>query len=70
MNPRIGATLAALLATAFCSSLLAAPAPWHKWRSKLNGIEACAQTSPGAGWEKLDGAYKDARCSHPGMPGR
>ena len=43
-------------------SVLAAPAPWYKWRSKVDGETFCAQTSPGEGWEKLAGPYKDARC--------
>ncbi len=58
----------ALLAVSLYGS--AAPAPWHKWRSKLNGAEACAQSSPGDGWQKAGGPYKDARCSIPGVPGQ
>jgi len=48
----------------------AQPAPWHKWQSKLNGAEVCAQTSPGAGWTYLSGPYKDVNCTRPGEPGR
>ena len=59
------------LAGALCASLiafaaLAQPAPWYKWKSKLNGRITCAQTSPGEGWEKDSGPYKDARCEKPG----
>ena len=28
----------------------AAPAPFYKWQSKLDGQVACMQTSPGDGW--------------------
>jgi len=59
----------AILSAVFCVSVLAAPAPWHKWRSKLDGKEFCAQISPGDGWEKVSGPYKDARCAKPGVPG-
>ncbi|WP_134514816.1 hypothetical protein, partial [Pseudomonas aeruginosa] len=33
----------------------AAPAPFYKWQSKLDGQVACMQTSPGDGWVRLDG---------------
>jgi hypothetical protein len=59
---------AALVAFAFAAAALAAPAPWYKWRSKLNGKETCAQTMQGE-WEKVSGPYKDARCVKPGVPG-
>ena len=41
---------------------LAAPAPWYKWKSKLDGKTACLKVSPGAGWTKDSGPYDDARC--------
>lgn len=44
---------------------LAEPAPWFVWRSKLNGHEHCAQASPGPGWERVRGPYRDVRCSQP-----
>jgi hypothetical protein len=47
----------------------AQPAPWYKWRSKLNDKIFCAQTSPGSGWALDSGPYKDARCEKPGRPG-
>ncbi len=52
-----------------CTVIVAAiaqPAPWYKWKSKLNGKITCTQTSPGSGWEKDSGPYKDARCEKPG----
>lgn len=58
----------ALPCALFCISVLAAPAPWYKWRSKLNGKEFCTQTFPGNGWERSSGPYKDARCELPGTP--
>lgn len=44
------------------TQVLAVPAAWYQWRSKLNGDLVCRQTSPGAGWEKAMGPYKDTRC--------
>ncbi|WP_124949146.1 hypothetical protein [Sulfuriferula thiophila] len=43
---------------------LAAPAAWYQWRSKLNGDLVCRQTTPGSGWEKFSGPFKDAQCEH------
>lgn len=42
----------------------AEPAPWYKWRSKLDGYEICSQTSPGPGWEQSAGPYRDAHCKN------
>lgn len=60
-----------LLATAFGALLLigtqlslAQPAPWYKWRSKLNGKITCQQTSPGEGWERAGGPYKKSNCTN------
>ncbi len=50
------------LLTGLLTSALAAPAPWFKWRSKLDGQLACAQVSLGSGWEKASAPYKDSRC--------
>jgi hypothetical protein len=41
---------------------LAAPAPWFKWKSQLDGKIACLQVSPGEGWMRENGPYPDARC--------
>lgn len=60
----------ALAGVAFAASALAAPAPWYLWRSKLDGQWFCAQTRPGAGWDKSRGPFKDARCEKPGEPGQ
>jgi hypothetical protein len=57
--PRLG--LAALLASS-CAMLAAAPAPWFKWRSKVDGKQVCAQTPLGPGWEKAGGPYRDSHC--------
>lgn len=62
-------TTIALLA-AFSAPLSAAPAPWHLWRSDLNGRHYCAQTAPGSGWKMVGGPYKDARCEKHGKPGQ
>lgn len=67
---RLRRPLVALAAGVFCSALLAAPAAWYKWTSKRDGTQVCAQVSPGEGWEKFDGPYKDAHCINEGLPGR
>jgi hypothetical protein len=54
--------LVATLLFLCAASALAQPAPWYKWKSKLNGKEICTQTSPGDGWERSDGPFKDGRC--------
>lgn len=66
MNSRIAL---AVVSGMLCAVALAAPAPWYVWRSKLNGGEVCAQTSPGAGWERSRGPFRDARCTRLGLPG-
>jgi len=58
------AILASLL-FCFVSLAFAQPAPWYKWKSKVNGKVVCLQTSPGEGWDKLDGPYKDGKCEKP-----
>jgi len=62
----------ALLAASLLVSLatLAAPAAWYKWKSKLNGEVWCTQISPGDGWIKSSGPYKDANCKVDGRPGK
>lgn len=40
----------------------AAPAPWYYWRSKVDGVRICAQTSPGPGWERDSEAYEGPGC--------
>ncbi|ENO90568.1 hypothetical protein C666_00040 [Thauera linaloolentis 47Lol = DSM 12138] len=60
MNLRRGLFALAMLLAA---SAGAAPAPWHVWRSKLDGREFCAQTSPGPGWEPVRGPFSDPHCS-------
>jgi hypothetical protein len=45
-----------------CATLAAAPAPWFKWRSKVDGKQVCHQTPLGQGWEKASGPYQDSHC--------
>lgn len=52
----------AVLLACTSAALLAAPAPWFKWRSKTDGKVVCHQTALGAGWEKADGPYRDSHC--------
>jgi hypothetical protein len=47
-------------------STIAAPAPFFKWRSNLDGIEVCLRTSPGHGWKRVAGPFKDLNCRVPG----
>ena len=63
-------TALAVAATALASApLAAAPAPWYKWASLNANHEICAQVSPGAGWYKALGPFRDARCDKRGRPG-
>lgn len=59
MKPRLALAVAAAL---FAISALAAPAPWYKWRSKVDGKTFCTQGIPGQGWERVGGPYRNARC--------
>ncbi len=61
------AAVAGLLAGLVCVGLwaggaVAAPAPWHWWRSKIDGQRVCAQTSPGPGWEEDGGPFDGPGC--------
>nr|WP_312507736.1 hypothetical protein [Pseudomonas luteola] len=47
-------------------SIAAAPAPFFKWRSKFNGQVVCQRTSPGDGWERLAGPFRDIGCQQSG----
>jgi len=49
-----------LSAISFVAS--AKPAPWYWWASQLNDGRICLQTSPGDGWYRDGGPYKDSRC--------
>lgn len=53
----------ATLFACFGAAALAGPAPWYKWRSKVDGKQFCAQTSLGPGWEKASGPFKDSHCT-------
>lgn len=55
----------AILVCLVGSLAFAAPAPWYKWKSTLDGKIACFQVSPGVGWLKDSGPYDDARCQLP-----
>ncbi|TXG77974.1 MAG: hypothetical protein E6R11_05720 [Rhodocyclaceae bacterium] len=58
-----------MLRAVLCAALLAcstaapaAPAPWHWWKSRLDGRLYCAQTSPGSGWVRVAGPFDNAQC--------
>ncbi|MCS4509337.1 hypothetical protein [Xylophilus ampelinus] len=56
---------AGLLALACATAAVGAPAPWYQWRSLQNGTRVCAQTSPGSGWTRVGGPFRDVNCSLP-----
>lgn len=51
-------------------SVIAAPASWYLWKSKLNGNVWCTQIPPSDGWLQISGPYKDANCTIHGHPGQ
>jgi hypothetical protein len=51
-----------MLLAAACGVLAAAPAPWFKWRSKVDRTLVCSQTPLGSGWEKALGPFQDSHC--------
>lgn len=55
------------LLAAVCLQAIAGPAPWYRWRSKVENVVACAQTTLGPGWERTTGPYKDSRCEKPAL---
>ncbi|MFZ6774679.1 hypothetical protein ACO0LB_18405 [Undibacterium sp. SXout7W] len=54
--------LSMVLLAAFSAASWSAPADWYKWRSKIDSVEICSQTSPGDGWERAAGPFRDPRC--------
>lgn len=54
-----------LIGLAGSASVGAAPAPWYWWHSRLDGRPHCAQSSPGTGWTKGMGPYRDLKCEQP-----
>jgi hypothetical protein len=54
-----------LLLTVLCTTALAHPAPWYKWRSKVDGSTTCSQVQLGPGWQKDGGPFRDSRCEKP-----
>jgi len=55
----IGLLLSVFLVPALA---LAEPAAFYLWKSKTSTAQVCAQTSPGAFWDKANGPFKDAHC--------
>jgi hypothetical protein len=56
------ASLPGLILAIASVSAWAEPAPWFKWRSKLDGTLVCSQTPLGPGWDRVTGAYRNSRC--------
>jgi len=36
--------------------------PWHLWKNATDGAVQCAQSTPGRGWDNMDGTFSDGRC--------
>lgn len=60
-------TAATLLITLSLASLslLAAPAPYYLWMSKIDGSRVCSQSYLGEGWQQMGGPFSDSRCRKP-----
>jgi hypothetical protein len=73
--PSVLRLLARWLPALFAAALLQAspaaaePAAWFLWRSLVADGFICAQVSPGDGWQRLRGPFRDALCQKPGVPG-
>lgn len=50
-------------AALFALCAVSGPAPWYYWRSKVDGVRICAQTTPGPGWDQDGGPYDGPQCS-------
>lgn len=53
--------LLATLLTLACGAF-AEPAAFYLWQSKVDGHLTCAQVSPGQGWIRFSGPFRDAGC--------
>lgn len=62
MNKAVLKLLVVLICTLVYGALDAAPAPWWKWRSKIDGQLVCSQSPLGEGWERAYGPFRDGRC--------
>ncbi|AYN17268.1 hypothetical protein I5Q41_10245 [Pseudomonas monteilii] len=52
----------AMLVACCLGQLQAAPAPYWRWESLVDGRLVCSQWSPGEGWRRFAGPYNNARC--------
>ncbi len=57
------ARIVVLITACLCATAVAGPAPWYKWRSKVDGKQVCAQTPLGPGWEQAAGPFRDSHCT-------
>lgn len=64
MNKK-GKVAVVLAAVFLVTTAYAQGAPWYLWQSKIDGKTFCLQTSPGEGWERVGGPFKDSRCRTP-----
>lgn len=62
LDKGLAAATVVLALSALGAAAWAAPAPWYYWRSKVDGVRICAQTSPGPGWERDSEAYEGPGC--------
>ncbi len=58
----LAALVAAFVMVAAAPGARSEPAPWHWWRSRIDGQRVCAQTSPGPGWQEDGGPYDGPGC--------
>jgi hypothetical protein len=59
---RLSLFLAGCTLAAVSAQLVAGPAPYYKWTSRLDSQTVCSQTPLGPGWVAGDGPYSDSRC--------
>ena len=58
--------LAALALTSVAA--FASGAPWYKWQNSYDRTVLCAQISPGATWQIIQGPFMESTCRKPGNP--
>ncbi|MDF1484263.1 hypothetical protein PY257_03550 [Ramlibacter sp. H39-3-26] len=63
MTKKLAAAVLLLMVTGQAALVWAEPAPWYRWRSRVSGAVVCAQASPGEGWVRGGGPFRDARCA-------
>lgn len=60
-SPVMHRLFALVAALALGASAVAEPAPWYQWHSRIDGAVVCAQASPGQGWIRSNGPFRNAQ---------